>query len=43
MLLDRYCNPATVDYGGFNITWNETQSGNIIEAPCTGQGLNGQF
>ena len=41
--LDQFCNPVTVDYNGFNITWNETQSGITVEAPCTRDGLNGQL
>ena len=43
MILDQFCNPVTVDYNGFNITWNETQSGIIVEAPCTGDRLNGLY
>ena len=40
--LDQLCDPVTVDYTGFSITWNETQAGITAEAPCTGHGLNGQ-
>ena len=31
-----------MSYDGFNITWNKTQIGITVEAPCTGQGLDGQ-
>ena len=40
--LVQFCNPVTVDYNGFNITWNETQSGITVETLCTGDGLNGR-
>ena len=43
MLGGQFCNPVTVSYGGFNITWNGTQSGITVEAPCTGHGLDGQL
>ena len=39
---DQFCNPVTVNYSRFNITWNETQVGITVEASCTGHGLNGQ-
>lgn len=39
---EQFCNPVTVSYDGFNITWNKTQIGITVEAPCTGQGLDGQ-
>ena len=38
---DQVCNPVTVNYNGFNVTWKETQVGSTLEAPCTGYGLNG--
>lgn len=41
--VDRFCNPVIVNYSGFNVTWNETQAGITVEAPCTGHGLNGQL
>ena len=41
--LDQFCNPVTVHYNGFNITWNKTQSGITVETLCTGDGLNGQW
>ena len=41
--LERFCNPVTVSYNGFNITWNETQVGVTVAAACTGPGLNGQL
>ena len=41
--LERFCNPATVSYTGFNIMWNETQVGVTVAAPCAGPGLNGQL
>ena len=40
--LEQFCNPVTVSYNGFNITWNETKVGVTMEAPCTGPGLKGQ-
>ena len=40
--LDQLCDPVTVNYTGFSITWNETQAGITAEALCTGHGLNGQ-
>ena len=39
---DRFCSPVTVNYSGFNVTWNETLVGVTVEAPCTGPGLNGK-
>ena len=36
-----FCNPVTVMYTGFNITWNETQVGDTVEASCTGDDLAG--
>ena len=41
VILDQHCPSVTVDYTGFSITWNETFSGVIVEAPCTGDNLNG--
>ena len=41
-ITDQLCNSVTVNYNGFNITWNETQVGITVEASCTGHGLNGQ-
>ena len=41
--VDQYCNPVIANYSGFNVTWNETQAGITVEAPCTGHGLNGQL
>ena len=41
ILEQQFCNPVTVKYSGFNITWNKTQVGITVEAPCTGHGLNG--
>jgi len=38
---DQFCQPVTVSYNGFNVTWNETLVGVTVEAPCTGPGLNG--
>ena len=43
ILLDQSCNPVTVNYDGFDITWNETLVGVTVEAPCTGHRLNGQL
>ena len=40
-MLDQYCNPAIVEYSGFSITWNATQAGITVEAPCIGPRLNG--
>ena len=40
---ERFCNPVTVSYTGFTITWNKTRAGVTVEAPCTGPGLNGQL
>ena len=39
--IDQLCNPVTVNYTRFNVTWNETLVGVTVEAPCTGHGLNG--
>ena len=39
--LDRFCDPVTVRYTGFNVTWNRTRVGRTVEAPCTGPELNG--
>ena len=33
----------TVNYTGFNITWNETLAGVTVEAPCTGDDLSGKI
>ena len=41
--VDQLCNPVTAGYNGFNITWNKTQSGLTLEAPCAAQGLGGQL
>ena len=41
--LDQYCDAVTVNYSGFNITWNATLVGITVEAHCTGYGLNGQL
>ena len=41
--MDHYCNQVTVEYSGFDITWNETISGRTKEALCTGPGLNGDY
>jgi len=38
---DQFCDPVTVEYTGFTITWNKTLVGATIEVPCTGSGLNG--
>ena len=43
ILLDQFCDPITVNYSGFNITWNTTQVGITVEVPCAGHGLNGQL
>ena len=43
LLLEQYCDPVTVSYDGFNITWNETLVGITVVAPCTGPGLSGQL
>ena len=42
--LVQFCNPVTVDYNGFTITWNEIQSGITVtvETLCTVDGLNGR-
>lgn len=42
VFLDQSCQSVTVDYQGFDITWNETVVGVTVKAPCTGTGLNGQ-
>ena len=42
VLLDQSCSSVTVDYTGFSITWNETLAGVTVEAPCTGDGLDGK-
>ena len=42
VLLDQSCPSVTVNYTGFSITWNETLAGVTVEAPCTGDGLNGK-
>ena len=41
LTIDQYCDAVTVNYSGFNITWNATLVGITVEAPCTGYGLNG--
>ena len=41
--VDLSCNPATIMYNGFNVTWNETKVGVTAVAPCTGPGLAGEF
>ncbi|XP_065909246.1 uncharacterized protein [Dysidea avara] len=41
LTLNQFCNPVTVNYTGFNVTWNETLVGVTVEAPCTAPGLNG--
>ena len=41
ILDQQFCDPVTVNYSGFNITWNATQVGITVEVPCTGHGLNG--
>ena len=40
---DQFCNPVTVNYTGFNVTWNETLVGRTVEVPCSGPGLNGNY
>ena len=40
-MLDQFCPPVTVEYAGFNVTWNETSSGVTVKAACTGPNLNG--
>ena len=40
-MLDKSCPSVTVNYTGFSITWNETLAGVTVEAPCTGDNLNG--
>ena len=40
---DRYCNQVSVSYSGFNVTWNETLVGVIVEESCTGPGLSGKL
>ena len=42
VLLDQSCPSVTVNYGGFSITWNETLAGVTVEAPCTGDDLDGK-
>ena len=42
VLLDQFCPSVTVNYTGFSITWNETLAGVTVEAPCTGDDLNGK-
>ena len=42
-MLDQSCSSVTVEYTGFSITWNETTSGVTVEAPCTGDNLNGKI
>jgi len=32
-----------VEYFGFDITWNETQVGDTVEASCAGAGLTGEY
>ncbi|XP_065905683.1 latrophilin-like protein LAT-2 isoform X2 [Dysidea avara] len=41
LILNQFCYPVTVNYTGFNVTWNETLVGVTVETPCTGPGLNG--
>ena len=43
ILLDQSCNPVTINYDGFDITWNKTLVGVTVETPCTGPRLNGQL
>ena len=42
-ILDQSCNPVTISYNGFNVTWNKTQVGVTAVAPCTGAGLSGKL
>ena len=42
ILLDQSCSTVTVEYTGFNITWNKTLAGVTAEASCTGDNLNGK-
>ena len=42
VLLDQSCQSVTVNYQGFNITWNDTLSGITAKSPCVRVGLNGQ-
>ena len=42
ILLDQSCPSVTVTYTGFSITWNKTLAGVTVEAPCTGDDLNGK-
>ena len=42
-MLDQSCPSVTVNYTGFSITWNETLAGVTVEAPCTGDNLNGSL
>ena len=43
ILLDQSCPTVTVEYTGFSITWNKTLVGATVEAPCTGDNLNGKI
>ena len=43
ILLDQFCPTVTVEYTGFSITWNKTLAGVTVEAPCTGDNLNGKL
>ena len=42
-MLDQSCPSVTVNYTGFSITWNETLAGVTVEAPCTGDDLDGKI
>ena len=42
ILVDQSCQSVTVNYEGFDITWNDTLAGDTVEAPCMGPGLAGQ-
>ena len=40
-MVDKFCNPVTQSYDDFTVTWNKTLAGVMVEAPCTGVGLDG--
>ena len=42
-MLDQSCPSVMVNYTGFSITWNKTLAGVTVEAPCTGDKLNGSL
>ena len=42
-MVDKTCSSVTVAYTGFSIMWNETLAGVTVEAPCTGDNLNGKI